>query len=297
MLQRRDWRSGTTLLSFGFGGLIAAILLYFGQIAPDVATLTQVSGIRPLFTGWDAPMNALLHLLWFISYSPMEFLILCVALVAAFFRRHPADMHVLLLFLLLLLMLGFITAQDDPNYTRQLSPIIGLLLGTFLALGFGSSSQQMPFRRGAAIGALGVMLLLGYTLYTPSIYIRESGPLQREKLLGTDWIKENVPTDQKVLAPSPYYFELWEYPYTSTALPIAAIPHYDINQDEFDSLISEQGKELWEQVAPDVIVYNTDVPWPMSHPSLINPKFLSENNYELAAELSDENSRVRIYWR
>ena len=61
--------------------------------------------------------------------------------------------------------------------------------------------------------------------------------------------------------------------------------------------MTQQGVVLWEQVAADVIVYDETTQSIMHHPTLIEPKFLEENDYVLVADLSTKDKQILIYWR
>ncbi|MEL6273008.1 MAG: glycosyltransferase family 39 protein, partial [Chloroflexota bacterium] len=272
------------LVLFGLGGIISGSGTIAAYILPSVDDFTAVAGNRPS-SGVFAFFTYLgTHLANSVFHTPLEFVLTYAAIFAAVMRGNRTDLRLLLIFFLTHLSLGFV-AYPSGHYIQPLIPIYAMLIARL----FDEASREITRidrRRVVAVASV-LALMLAITTAQPLRHVLSGKPLRQPQPVGAQWIRDNIDTDARILAPAPYYIWLTDYSVTSTFL------EYNVQVELGWEMTSE---EVWDMADADVVVLDSTYGRPLTPPSLYET-YLPANGYEQVADLSTETRIIQVYQR
>jgi 4-amino-4-deoxy-L-arabinose transferase-like glycosyltransferase len=293
---KRYWLPESGAWLYALGCIVGGVIVLFVQMIPDdlpgwLWTLQHqakysANSSQALFAFFGNIFNV-------GFFSIFEFLLLCVALVAALRRRSERDLSLLIMLLVGHISLAVMGKGAIYYYILPMVPIYALLIGSVFvnAKQAWETPQSTPLpRRQVVIFLLLLMPILGATTGQSLVTVVEGKPLEPVAPVGVQWIRDNISPDQEVVADMYYYFWLRDYHFTSHLVPDFLYP------ENIERLTTREA--VWDAVDMDYLVVDPNLV--RSYSLYFKPLLatgLIDRKYTIVAEIPGENGTVTIYRR
>ncbi len=288
-LRRGRYIPPVNALAFAFGAVLAGGSIFAWQVLPNLEQFrTYLSPRSPqsLNEFWQ---SFIYHIAQVPQLSSLEFVLLLTAFIAAWIRRNRLEISFALTLLLSYLVLGAMASlRYGPfdYYSVPLVPVFGLLIGRLFS-GFRAPVQHAT----VAISCTCFLLpQLGFALSPTLNALRTNTPVRLPAPSAAQWVIENIPESETIMAENYYFLWLYEYPFLSPLTPV-----YDPRSRELDLTSPETFREVWAQLNPDVLIFDSTLATSGYAAPLQNPAFLEQADYLEVYTTADDTATV--YWR
>jgi len=278
-LKARHSRPEPGVWLYGFGAVLGLGAVMLLQPLPSSSnevlnqSATRVIGLHSFLTAFGQHMTNLAH------FSPLEFVLIMLAIGAALWRNKPSDWTLLLL--VLGLQAGLAFANDGGNfeyYQVQLTPVYGLLVGSLIALGVSKEKNHpslVAASDGAIFRALILVITLGYTLTTPLSHIAHRHAVELAPTDAAAWVLDHENTSRVIVGDHIHFLWLTNYTYVS---PLAPNLMPDDQRAQYESF-----EDVWDGIHADVFIVDTSSStYPLLRP-LVESGFLEQAPFHQAA--------------
>ncbi len=276
-IRRGQWLPERALLLYVAGGLLGAASVFVLQILPDWAGFLDRRQLRN--PGSLAEYIRVFVAFWgnLVQYSVLEFGLVIAALIAALWRRRPADVLVVTLIITLHLALAVQTNFTwEQTYLLPITPVYAVAVAALF-------KQVSNRKTGVAWVTAGLVLApnLGVTLHDPLKHLARGGAVQLPTPAAATWVREHVDPAKLIVGENYYYLFLTDYSFVS---PETWKSHPDLfaSQDA-----------LWDDVAPDVVI--ADPSFNLGEWRIYAPDYLAARGYEQVAQFPGTNAPILIY--
>jgi hypothetical protein len=286
-LRQKHWFPPKSAVLFGLGGGIVGAAVFVWLILPYLPLFLQTIGyhgkIHEQGFFYSLSMN-----LWNIYfYSGIEAIMLIVGVIALTMRRQARDWNLLLLVVGLHISLSIIAPAPYDQYVRPIAPVYALIAGALLSQGLSKVSLKSLSWAQTMTAVFAMTVLVLFSIRPELSYILEGGTLRLQPTPATEWIREHVSTDERILAPTEYY--LWLPEYTNMrSLYIEALQNRELG-------LNLPGEQIWDAVEARYIIYDTTQKEDMLPESLFESGYLVLNNYVPIVTLHQGNGIVIVY--
>jgi len=298
-IARRKFIPPRSLILYGVGGLVGALIVLFVQIIPDnlpawLSTLTQQAKYSIDVTEFGVAFVGSFFNIGF--FSIFELLLLLLGVGAAWRRRAGRDIGLILILVLGHLALAIMAAGAIYYYIVPLAPIYALLIGSLFVAkptpdGTPAALGALPLRRGEVVlFAILLMPLLGATTTRGLQAMLTGEATQPSAPTAVQWVLDNVRQDSRVMGDLYYYFWLKDYDFVSHLIPDFMYPE---NEARLTTL-----EAIWGEVDFDYLI--VDPHYERSYHKYIEPLLATgwvDAHYTIAAELGTGADRTVIYQR
>jgi hypothetical protein len=291
---------------YALGGLLMGGVVIAIQVLPDLNAFLTNQAPRTTSAA-SSTVNAIVgHIANIPRMSQLEALLLLIAVIAALWRRRAADWTLLIILVLGHIALGYVARTPYKYYIVPLSPVYGMLIGALFSQGFGrsagvvinqgasshvtnESAKLAPIQRMIIPALFFLTINLGMTLDAPLNHLLRGEPMRPPAPPAAQWVLDNVPEDQTVLAANSYFLWLENYRFASPLIPIV------MPAAQAEQYASRQA--LWDDMGVDVIIADPGAQSYDFITPLLEPDYLQSRGYELAAQVPDGDNMVEIYRR
>jgi hypothetical protein len=234
--RRLVWFPG--FLGYFAGALLAGLAYLAVHVLPNPTVYFLIRN-NCLICETPGLLTELRRIAYWVTYTPIEFFLLVIALYSLLRHPTPSNRHFLLIFIGMALGYAAISPPISLVYFSHLWPLFALAVGAFAA----HATQEHRVVMSSILLAVGVVLV-GMRVYETANGSLRNGsfPVNQEIV---EYIEENYPPDTVILAPPTYYIEMIPYRNFLTI-------HHDLTYTV--RLHHETVLDLLEREAPEVIV-------------------------------------------
>lgn len=286
----------TSAVAYGLGALIGGLIVVAIQVLPDIEQFTTYLAPRAPQTLNELLETLIYHFRQVLLHSQLEFILLMVALAAAFIRRVQIEIALGLSALLGYLALSMMASKNFgpfDYYSVPLMPVLGMLVAR-LFVGSSRFSAIDGVRNAVLIGVCFLIPQLGYSLSTPLSHLGNSEPVDARP--AAQWVLDNIEPDQTVLAEHLYYLWLYDYrflsPLTPSYLPVER--RITLTEEMDDTALHA----VWDGFSPDIVIVDPTLATSGMLVRLRDSGYFGSSDFEVAYEYSaSEHEIVTVYQR
>lgn len=297
-LRAGQWKPPAGLIAYGIGGLIGGLAIVLIQIVPSLGQYQPIVAPRTPTSIGGFLESLIYHIAQVPGHSPLEFVLLVAAVIAALWRRTLVDAALALSLVLSYIALGVMADKVHgpfDYYSVPLVPLFALLIGRIWQ-GRASIASRPPART-ALIGLFCLLMpQFGYSLHGPAEYLLGGGPLRTPPPPAAQWVLDNVESDQTVVAEHLYFLWLYDYAYLSPLMPTYLPPERRIGWETLTQI--EQINRTWHLLEPDVVIHDPTLATSGMLDAMVESGYLEEAGFEVVfSQPAGERGAITVYRR
>jgi hypothetical protein len=297
-LRAGQWKPPIGLIAYGIGGLIGGLAIVLLQIVPSLDQYQTIIAPRTPTSFGEFVESLIYHIAQVPGHSPLEFILLVAAVIAALWRRTRVDLALALSLVLGYIALGVMASKvygPFDYYSVPLVPLFALLIGRMWR-GRASIANRLPART-ALVGLFCLLMpQFGYSLHGPAEYVLGGGPLRTPPPEAAQWVLDNVAADQTVVAEHLYFLWLHDYPYLSPLTPTYLPPDHKVGWESL--ALTEQINRAWHQLAPNVVIHDPTLATSGMLDAMVESGYLEEAGFEAVfSQPAGDRGAITVYQR
>jgi 4-amino-4-deoxy-L-arabinose transferase-like glycosyltransferase len=290
------WREGQRWPERGFwlyvlGGLLGALTVAIFQIFPDVDGFRRYRNPRSPESSaqfFDALRGYINNI---ARFSRIELTLSAAGLIAALWRRRPADQILAVIGLLGPVALAYMARTPFDQLIVPLMPFYGILIAALFSHALTRSKGEVPRLQTvtAAVFLLFLAPQLGLTLKAPLTALRGGEPVRPEPPPFIQWVYDHVPPGSTVCGENYHFFWLTDYRFVA---PRTASHLTRAEEAKYESVDA-----IWDAIGVDAFIYDPSVGTFGVLTPLRKNGYLESRGYEQVAKIPYYRTQVTIFRR